>query len=211
MASPVHDNHTLRKKGSKAQKALTSDTPWIMDLQVRMCESRRRHYYGETWPRSSTYSTRALEADLTWPGFEPTTSYTAGEHSSKELLQQLMLLIFGSSTWLPQCMALMHSTRSKTSNSTYKWHTLNINLFESRRCHHYGETSPRSSPYSTRATQTEMSPLGFESTTSCTAYEHSSKELLQQLMLLIFGTHIWLALSCQILHSSSVQMSFSWK
>jgi hypothetical protein len=125
----VHDTHTLRKKGSKAQKALTSDTPWIMNLQVRMSESRRRHYYGETWPRSSTYSTRAPdEADLTWPGFEPTSFCTAGKHSSKELLQQLMLLIFGSSTWLPQCMALMHSTRSKTSNSTYKWHTLNIRI-----------------------------------------------------------------------------------
>ncbi len=140
MAVPVHDTHALRKKGSEAQKALTSDTPWIMNLQVRMIESSRRHHYGETWPRSSTYSTRAPEADLTWPGLEPTTPCTAGEHSSKELLQQLMLLIFGSSTWLPQCMALMHSTRSKTSNSTYKWHTLNIILFESRRCHHYGET-----------------------------------------------------------------------
>ncbi len=98
-------SYTLQK-GSKAQKALTSYTPWIMNFQVRMCESRRRHYYGETWPRSSSYSIRAPEADLYWPGFEPTTSCTAGEHSSKELLQQLMLLIFGSSTWLPQCMAL---------------------------------------------------------------------------------------------------------
>jgi hypothetical protein len=56
MAVPVHDTHTLCKKGSKAQKALTSDTPWIMNLQVRKIESRRRHHYGETWPRSSSYS-----------------------------------------------------------------------------------------------------------------------------------------------------------
>ncbi len=149
------------KKDQKLKKHFTNETPWIMNLQVRMIESSRHHHYGETWPRSSTYSTRAPKADLTWPWFEPTTSCTAGEHSSKELLQQLMLLIFGSSTWLPQCMALMHSTRSKSSNSTYKWHTLNINLFESRRCHHYGETWQRLSPYSTRATQTEMSGPGL--------------------------------------------------
>jgi hypothetical protein len=34
------------------------------------------------------------------PWFEPTAFCIAGEHSSKELLQQLMLLLFGTSTIL---------------------------------------------------------------------------------------------------------------
>jgi hypothetical protein len=60
--------------------------------------------------------TRAPEEDMSRPWFGPTTSCTAGEHSSKELLQQLMPLLFGTFIWLPQCMAFIHSARSKSSN-----------------------------------------------------------------------------------------------
>ncbi len=50
--------------------------------------------YGETWPRSS--STRVPETCMSRPVIEPTTCCTAGDHSSQELLKQLML--FGTST-----------------------------------------------------------------------------------------------------------------
>jgi hypothetical protein len=63
----------------------------IRHLQVRVFQSRRGHHYGETWQRSSPLCKRAQKTDMSRPWLEPTTSCAAGEHSSKEILQQLML------------------------------------------------------------------------------------------------------------------------
>jgi hypothetical protein len=43
--------------------------------------------YGHLHP-----SIKQPETDMSWPGFEPPTSITAGEHSSKELSIQLILI-----------------------------------------------------------------------------------------------------------------------
>jgi hypothetical protein len=56
-------------------------------------------HYGETWPRSSPGSfNKAPETDMSRPGFEPSTSCTAGGHFTKELLQHICCLLFGTST-----------------------------------------------------------------------------------------------------------------
>ncbi len=39
----------------------------------------------------------------------------ACEHSTKELTSQMLVWLFGTSTWLPQSMALKHFARSKSS------------------------------------------------------------------------------------------------
>jgi hypothetical protein len=48
------------------------------------------------------------ETNKSRPEIEPGVACVIGEHSSKELLEQLMLLLFGTSTWLPQCMWPLH-------------------------------------------------------------------------------------------------------
>ncbi len=48
-------------------------------------------------------------------GNKARVSAVGGEHSRKEFLEQLILSLFGTSTWLPQCMTLTHPARSKSS------------------------------------------------------------------------------------------------
>ncbi len=64
---------------------------WITQNDLK--QSRWGHHYGETWSMSSPSSTRAPETDMSRPGFDPATSWTAEGHSSKELLQQTAYLI----------------------------------------------------------------------------------------------------------------------
>jgi len=55
---------------------------------------------------SSPSFNRAAQEKHVSAGNRTQVAYVAGEHSSKELFEQLMILLFGTSTWLPQCMWL---------------------------------------------------------------------------------------------------------
>jgi hypothetical protein len=102
--------HSYTPQGAKAQMqdhkdkhaitftpiSLTGDAPWISGTFKSIClnhvavPTRERHDHGViSIPYKSTPRGRRSQ-----PWFELTTFCTAGEHSSKELLQQLLLLLF---------------------------------------------------------------------------------------------------------------------
>ncbi len=58
------------------------------------------HHFRETWPRSSPSNLVGA--------FEPKASRTAGEPSIKELLEQLLLFLFGTSTVPVPCKVLQN-------------------------------------------------------------------------------------------------------
>ncbi len=61
-----------------------------------------------------------LLTGMSRPSFEPTTSYIVGQQSSKELLQQLVLCLFRTSTWLPSAQVHVAITHGKiTLQSIY--------------------------------------------------------------------------------------------
>jgi hypothetical protein len=64
-----------------------------------------QHHYGETSPRSSPSSARAPETNMLRSGREPLTPCTAGDYSSKELISQILICLFGTSTPLPSDLA----------------------------------------------------------------------------------------------------------
>ncbi len=63
-----------------------------------VCSTNSRAYPQNNSELHRKGKTRAPETDMSRPWFELTTVCTADDHSSKELLQQLMILLFGTST-----------------------------------------------------------------------------------------------------------------
>ncbi len=57
-------------------------------------------YYEETLPRSSPSSTRGPYTNMSRLGIIPRVTGVAGAHSSKELFEQIVLLLFKFSTYV---------------------------------------------------------------------------------------------------------------
>jgi hypothetical protein len=121
-----------------------------------------------------------------------------GVNFSKELFEQLFWcyseLVYSktrTSTWFPLCIC----SASCRPKGTCEFLPLNnqalaIPRVRKRWGHHCGETWLRSSPSSTRAPQDKHVSIGNQTRASCVIGDHSSKELFEQLMLLLFGTSI---------------------
>jgi hypothetical protein len=89
------------------QVALASSFPRIIRyLQVR---SRRGHHYGELDQGHFHSSIKHPETDMSQPGFEPPDLlYSRQALYQRAILKQFTCLLFGTPTWLPQCMWLSH-------------------------------------------------------------------------------------------------------
>ncbi len=121
-------------------------------------------------------------------------------HKLTVLFQQLIFLLFGTSTWLPQCkepklicIGSAWSCKWFYPNSTYKWCTLNI---KSVCLNHAGVTTmkrPDQSHPHPKLEVPRLTCLGWVSTwASAVGGEHSRKEPFEQLIMLLFGTPTWL-------------------
>jgi hypothetical protein len=148
--------------------------------------------YRETWPGSSLYSSRGLRTDMSRPGFEPgppvwEASTLEKSHLNSlyagysEPLLMMRLASLQTSTWLPQCRCIAHGllsvegmpegdSKSASLNRTYCYpNRTDGHVWQSRRGHHYRETWPGSSLYSSRGPRTDMSSvylslLGYKKT-----------------------------------------------